>query len=125
VIVIVGNEIQAFDTEFGKDITSKLKKVITDKQFYRLNRKLRNNIHYLNIEVLNEEEIKIVELYQNVYIQQLVQYIRGQLYIDIDDESIMMTNFLHECKARGISKEELDQNYEKYYSNFYYNVFLE
>jgi hypothetical protein len=125
VVVIVGKELQSLDTEFGNNIICELEESVPDKRFYPLNRKLRNNIHYLSVEVLDEDEIKLVDLYQKVYFQQVIQHIREQLYIDIDDESIMMTNFLHECKEKGISKEELDQNYKKYYLNFYYYGSLE
>lgn len=41
--------------------------------FYSINRKCRNNIHYGDYQVLTEEEIKILDKYQNLYLNNIIK----------------------------------------------------
>lgn len=125
VIEIVGKELLLLNSAFGQDIAKQIEEKIIDKRFFSLNRKLRNNIHYSNIEVLEAEEINLVDMYQNAYIDLLVQYIKDKLYIDIDDECKTMTSFLNECMKKGIRRGEIEKNYEKLYLRYYYTGSLE
>lgn len=61
VICIIGSELKAMHTEFAQGIQTELQNVIGNGTFWRINRKLRNNIHYQRTEVLTESEIDTLD----------------------------------------------------------------
>ena len=117
VICTVGEEIQALTSVFGEKIKKEIEKEI-DKQFFPLNRKIRDNLHYAFTDNLTVEENCLVEKYQNIYIEIICKLFFDCLYIEIDDETKKMTNFFEECRRKKISKEELNKHYLRYYLQY-------
>ena len=68
--------------KFGDDLKKsessllyKAKKIyedIIDDSFYRINRKCRNNIHYSQLDAITNDEITVLNKYQNVYLETLL-----------------------------------------------------
>ena len=94
IIEIIGNEIKGLNTDFGERTKTEIEQQITNKSFFPLNRKIRNNLHYRMVENLSSEEISIIDCYQNLYLQIFESTISKQLNISIDKECKNMTNFL-------------------------------
>ena len=125
VINVIGEELKYFNSYFAQSMQNDIEMLITDKSFWSLNRKLRNNIHYVETETLTEEEISIVDMYQHVYMDIIEKHVKEHIYIEIDEECKTMTGFLKECMDKKISDEELHRNYEKYYLKHYYTGSLD
>lgn len=119
VISIVGNDLIKLETNFTKYICKGLEELIDYKDFYKINRKLRNNCHYKDISNLSAEDIKILDIYQDKYLRFLDSNFKDNFFVDIDDECIRMTNFLKACREEGLSKDEIDKDYFKLYYKFY------
>ena len=118
VIEIIGNEMRQLKTPFSDQIKQELEVVINDPSFYRLNRKLRNNLHYETTNVLSESELKIVQTNQQNYLTLIENHFCGCLHLDIDKECKTMTGFSAAFRASGISKEELNKYYYWYYTKY-------
>ena len=43
-----------------------------------------------------------------------------ELFFSLDDEDILMNNFLKYCNENDISEKEIELNYENYYTQYYY-----
>ncbi len=118
IIEIIGNELKVLKSKFGDRIKTEIEQKIRDKTFFSLNRKLRNNLHYLKTEKLSSQEIQIIDQYQNEYLRALESIILEQLNVQIDDECKEMTGFLIDCRERGLSAEDVKKyypfNYLKY-----------
>jgi len=119
IITIVGNDLVNLKTDFAKRICLELEELISNEDFYKINRKLRNNCHYKNISNLSTEEIKTLDFYQEKYLKYLNKQFNNNLFIDLNEECVVMTNFLKACRKKGLSKEEIDKNYVKLYYKFY------
>ena len=61
IIVKLGEELQLHKSVLYDEILHSFEQNIINPKFYRLNRKLRNNIHYSKIIKLSEEEMKIIK----------------------------------------------------------------
>lgn len=120
IITIVGNDLIKAKTKFSTNICLELECIIENKDFYKINRKLRNNCHYKNISNFSTEEIKVLDCYQKKYLDCINKCFNDSLFIDINEECINMTNFLKACSKKGLSKEEVDKNYAKLYYKFYF-----
>ncbi|MDD4796087.1 MAG: hypothetical protein PHG03_06040 [Bacilli bacterium] len=120
IIDIIGNDLMKINTSNSKIIIDKINKKITNKNFYAVNRKLRNNVHYTNITSLTDDEIQILDYNQNNYLLIITSFFEKSINIDIDDESIMMTNFLKCCREKGMVKEDIDKDYKNLYKKFYF-----
>ena len=118
IIDIFYNEIKDLDTEFSLLLKDSIDTSITEKKFFSLNRKVRNNIHYGEYKHLTESELKIVELYQEVILKTIKDEMDKQLYIYIDDECRAMTEYLKECHKKGLSEEEIIRDHRKNYIKF-------
>lgn len=117
VICTVGSEIQALPSAFGEKMKKEIEKEI-DKRFFSLNRKIRGNLHYSFTNNLTIEENRLVEKYQNIYIEIILKIFLDCLNIEIDDETKKMTNFFEECRCKKIAKEELNKHYLWYYLKY-------
>ena len=97
------------------------KKMLKDnKKFYSLSRKLRNNIHYEKIEELDLSTYNNIQFLQDKYINLVYDIMLKELFFSLDDEDILMNNFLKYCNENDISEKEIELNYENYYTQYYY-----
>ena len=118
IIEIVGSELKNMDTEFGSNIKKSLQSAIQNNKFWSLNRSIRNNIHYVETKLLTEEDLKIIDYYQPIYLSIINNYILDNLNIQIDKECITMTNFTKACQKKGMTKSDIDKYYYYYYMKF-------
>lgn len=118
IIEIVGSELKNMDTEFCSNIKKSLQSAIQNNKFWSLNRSVRNNIHYVETKLLTEEDLKIIDHYQPIYLSIINNYILDNLNIQIDKECITMTNFTKACQKKGMTKSDIDKYYYYYYMKF-------
>lgn len=118
VICIIGSELKEMNTKFAECIQNEIDNNIGDGSFWKINRKLRNNIHYIKTDILSEDEIEILDRYQSVYFDVISDCFRQNIYIDLDKECKTMTGFLKACLRNGMSKEEIDKYYYFYYLKY-------
>ncbi len=118
IITILGDELRQLNTPFANQIKTKLSNVITETNFFSLNRKLRNNLHYNTTNMLTESEKSTVRQNQMIYLSVWENSFRACLNIDVDKECKIMTGFSNAFRASGIPKEELDRYYYFYYLKY-------
>ena len=118
IIEIIGEELKNMDTVFSNNIKSSLDAHITNKKFWTLNRTLRNNLHYVKTQSLTQDELKVVDQYQPIYLSIINTHILKELNIKVDKECITMTNFLKACQRKGLSKTDIEKYYYFYYVKF-------
>ena len=118
IIEIMGREIEALNTRFSKNIQSKIDNAVCEKEFFKINRQLRDNLHYSEISILGDKEIELLDKWQLVYLSIIQHSFSDNLYIDIDKECKKMTGFLNCCYKKGLSKDELLKNYNYYYIKY-------
>lgn len=118
VIDIVGEEIKNMDTEFSCAIKEAIQRKIDNNKFWKLNRTIRNNLHYVETKLLAKEDLAIVDHYQQIYLSIINDYILDNLNIHISKECIDMTNFLKACQEKGMTKSDIDKLYYYYYVKF-------
>lgn len=118
VIDIVGKEIKNMDTEFSCAIKEAIQRKIDNNKFWKLNRTIRNNLHYVETKLLAKEDLAIVDHYQQIYLGIINDYILDNLNIHISKECIDMTNFLKACQEKGMTKSDIDKLYYYYYVKF-------
>lgn len=119
-IEIIGQELRTMDSQLSNLITNKLNEEIDNTKFYSLNRKLRNNIHYQKVDKLIEEEIEIVDKYQIIYFKVILSVFDAELYVKIDRQERLMTEFLYDAQENGLTKKELFDRYEELYLGYWY-----
>lgn len=118
VIGILYEDLRVLNSKFSMALFDEIEKKISDKSFFPINRKIRDNIHYSKVEMMSDNEIEIIDRYQDTYINIIKEHMLDELYIDIDEECLTMTGFLEEIHAKGISVEELDKHYVSYYYKY-------
>lgn len=118
VIGLIYSDLKDMNTEYTKIILDEINTAVTDKCFYRLNRKLRNNIHYGEKEILSIEELNIIEHYQDIYFQIIIKNFDNAISINIDKKCMKMTEFSNYVSKSGISEKELKKYYYYYYLKF-------
>lgn len=118
IICIIGDELRNMDTLFAENIKDDIQNKVDNEDFWSVNRKLRNNIHYVKTEVMTNEELEMIDRYQTVYIDVLKEHLEKNIYIDIDKECKTMTGFLKSCQDKGMSKEDIDKYYFYYYVKY-------
>lgn len=118
VICIIGDELQRLDTQFANHLKGKINASVGHPDFFRLNRKVRNNLHYETTNVLTESEMNIVHENQQLYLSVIEKAFRSCLHLDIDKECHVMTGFSDAFRKSGLSKEELDKHYYSYYLKY-------
>lgn len=92
-ICVLGDELCAMDTPFARQIKAELEANITAPNFFQLNRRLRNNLHYKETDVLTEEEMDVVLKNQRLYLSIIEKHFKHSINIDIDKECKTMTGF--------------------------------
>lgn len=122
IIEIVGKELLEMETTFSTGVLQNLENNIQEKDFFQINRKLRNNLHYVSTYNFSSDEINIIDKYQDIYLMTLIKAILSNINIDVDQECCTMTGFLEDCIKKGISKEELDSRYPYYYLKYCRNT---
>lgn len=118
IIEIVGEELKNMDTEFCCNIKRSLQSTIQNEKFWKLNRTIRNNLHYGETITLTEEELAIVDHYQPIYLNIINKYIIDNLNIQIDKECKTMTEFVNACQQKCLTKSDIDKYYYYYYIKF-------
>lgn len=118
IIEVIWNELKDLHTEFSQSLKNDLNKNITDTSFFSTNRKLRDNIHYERISALSDNDIMVIDKYQPVYFNVVINAFENAMFIDIDDECRSMTAFVNACYEKGVSPEMLPHNYETMYKKF-------
>ena len=119
IIAIIGEELKELNTEFGTAVKNELDSKIKSKEFWALNRAVRNNLHYVETLVLKQEEIELVDQYQPVYLSAIKNLVLENLNIVVGKECIRVTNFFNACLNKGLDKKEVLK-----YQSYYYLKFL-
>lgn len=121
-IEILGNDIRNMNTNFSKSIQKKLDETLLkkNKNFYSLNRKLRNNIHYEKVDIIDEASYKELIKLQKEYLNIIYEEIKNKLHFNLDEEDILLSEFFKYCNDNNIEKDEIYRNYENYYTQYYY-----
>lgn len=118
IITILGDELRQLNTPFANLIKTEIASIITDANFFSLNRKLRNNLHYETTNLLLESELNIIQQNQMLYLSVFEKRFRACLHVDIDKECKTMTGFSNAVRSSGMTKEELDRYYYFYYLKY-------
>ena len=71
VIEIIGNDRNNSNYEVIKELLIINERTI-DSRFFKINRKMRDNIHYNKINELTSEEIEILKKYQDIYLKNII-----------------------------------------------------
>lgn len=82
-IVAFGESVLKLDTPVTQRIKKDLETHIVDLEIYRLNRRLRNNIHYKEVDVLADDELKRIDEFQRKYIQIVLSIFDGTIKFKI------------------------------------------
>ena len=117
-ICVLGDELQKLDTPFVRRIKADIQTYIKDDRFFRLNRRLRNNIHYEKTERISEDEEQIISKNQILYLSILERHFNSSINICIDKECETMTGFSRAYGASDVSREQLDRHYYDYYQKY-------
>lgn len=80
VIEIIGNDRKNCDYEIINKLLSINNETI-DNKFFKINRKVRDNIHYGKTNEITEEEIKIVNEYQDIYLKNVIDIFDNNINI--------------------------------------------
>lgn len=122
VISIIGNDLMCLKTPFSSKIITELDNILPG-DFYRINRKLRNHIHYVEeILPLSIKEEEILDKYQTLYLNYVYENILKNIDIEIDRECIAMSKAVQECRSKNMSVEEIKEKYQQYYLKYYYEL---
>ncbi len=131
-IDVLGRDIQSLNTEFIKNLGKKLdekmlnnKKTKAGENFYQLNRKLRNNIHYSKIEELDKDIYCEVVNLQEEYLYKVHNEMENNMHFSLDEEDILMNKFFYYCNENNISEEEIIENYNDYYTQYYFKKYID
>ena len=96
-IEMIWNDSKNKNLKFLKEILDNLAKEI-DVNFWTINRKCRDNIHYGFYNEIEEDEYKILERNQDIYLSYIIQQFDGRISYVFDDKynrNIEMANFLY------------------------------
>jgi len=117
IIEVVGNELRTMQTKYSQGVLSKFSFFI-DPNFYKVNRKARNNLHYKSVNILSDEEQVFLDKYQDIYLHIVAESFLENTKIDIDDECRTVTEYLIDCKKRGLTREDVLANHESLYLEY-------
>lgn len=62
-----GSNIKNLNTPMAEEIKREIEDSIHEKDAFKVNRKLRNNIHYTEIDIISDLEWKMTNKFQNKY----------------------------------------------------------
>lgn len=117
-ICIIGSELKAMKSQFSQSIQFDIENQIGDSSFWRINRKLRNNIHYQQTDALSKNEVEILDRFQILYFEIVLHHFKKNICLDIDKECETMTGFMNACYKKGLSKKDIDKFYYYYYFKY-------
>lgn len=83
IIEMVWNDYQKIKLELLLDFFKSIENEIPE-EFFKINRKCRNNIHYSKVSILSEEEYLLLEKYQNLYLKKLIDKFDYYINIKLD-----------------------------------------
>lgn len=78
-IVAFGEIVLKLDTPVMRRVKEALETCVVDSEIYRLNRRLRNNIHYKEVDELTNDELKRINEFQRKYIQIVLSIFEGAI----------------------------------------------
>lgn len=83
-IETIYNDMKALDSPIIKKIKKTLSHNIKDVLFFSTNRKMRNNIHYNKIDEISEEELALLDKYQDVYLNTVLDVFNENINVSIN-----------------------------------------
>ena len=111
-IETIYNDMKKLDLQIDKKIEKSISDSIKDTRFFPTNRKLRNNIHYNKKEHLSNDELDLLDEYQDVYLNSVLDIFNG--YIDVSiNRSYRFWKWVSE-KTDFTFKEKMKLNGYKY-----------
>lgn len=110
VIELLGSQLKEPPTDFTAGIRKDLETEIVDTSFFRLNRSVRNNLHYETTHILSNVEISLVDNYQSVYLNVINRHFSSRLDVHIDKECQQVTKYFRACMDKGMSPDEIAQH---------------
>lgn len=87
VIETIYNDMKNMDSQklsIIKKIYARLSKNIKNNSFFSINRKLRNNIHYKKREKISENELALLDEYQDVYLNTVLNVFNENISVSIN-----------------------------------------
>ncbi len=83
-IETIYNDIKALDLPITQKIKRSLSYNINNMLFFSTNRKMRNNIHYNKKEEISEEELALLDKYQDVYLNTVLDVFNENINVSIN-----------------------------------------
>lgn len=110
----IGDDISKHSSLFIENLSSELNTGLTS-DFFTRNRKVRNKIHYENLEVIDDAEYIEIARQQNVYISNFLKYFDLNTNIErqpYDDFFNWLNSYM---KYNSVSRDEFNSNKDYYY----------
>lgn len=82
IIELLFQDIKNLDTPMIQEINNVIEQHISDKNFFSINRKMRNNIHYGKTQVMSKLEYEMLERYQNFYLETILNVFKSKIFIN-------------------------------------------
>lgn len=83
-IETIYNDMKVLDLPIIKKIKKTLSYSVKDVLFFSINRKMRNNIHYNKIEEISEEELALLDKYQDVYLNTVLNVFNENINVSVN-----------------------------------------
>lgn len=74
-----GQTIKNLDTPVAQEIKQKIEDSFGKSDVFKLNRRLRNNIHYKNVDILTGPELKQIDAFQSEYIEIILSVFHSKI----------------------------------------------
>lgn len=122
-IETIYNDMKALDLPIIKKIEKSISHNINDMLFFSTNRKMRNNIHYNKREEISEEELALLDKYQDVYLNTVLDVFSENISVSINRNYRFLkwisektdSNFKEKAKKSGYNfmkfKDIFNDNY--------------
>lgn len=118
VIDIIGNELSSLNTCFATNLKNAIDHEIKNKGFFKLNRRIRDNLHYTSYDELTDDELAIIDEYQDIYLKIIKAAFEKCLYVCLDKQTRKHTQFLRLCQNKGMSTEEINKHFLRNFIKF-------
>lgn len=122
-IETIYNDMKELDLPITKKIEKSISHDIKDTLFFSTNRKMRNNIHYNEIEEISKEELVLLDKYQDAYLTEVLWIFNENISVSINRSYRFWkwisektdSNFKEKAKKSGYSfmkfKDIFNDNY--------------
>lgn len=107
VIELLGAQFKEPPTDFTIGIRKDIETEVVDSSFFRLNRSVRNNLHYETTHILSNEEVALVDHYQSIYLNVIIRHFSSRLVVKIDKECQQVTAYFKACMDKGMTPDEI------------------